>query len=91
MPVYKFTLNFAVIAIINLVCYFFMILNIAYGILVFSIFIVMFQIKYMKTFELCLELNNKKTDKVLILYYLKYQTIDKVRTVRMKINAKSST
>ena len=91
MPVYKFTLNFAVIAIINLVCYFFMILNIAYGILVFSIFIVMFQIKYMKTFELCLELNNKKTDKVLIPYYLKYQTIDKVRTVRMKINAKSST
>jgi hypothetical protein len=91
MPVYKFTLNFAVIAIINLVCYFFMILNIAYGILVFSIFIVMFQIKYMKTFELCLELNNKKTDKVSILYYLKYQTIDKVRTVRMKINAKSST
>jgi hypothetical protein len=90
MPVYKFTLNFAVIAIINLVCYFFMILNIAYGILVFSIFIVMFQIKYMKTFELCLELNNKKTDKVSIPYYLKYQTIDKVRTVRMKINAKSS-
>ena len=59
-PVYKFTFNFAIIAIINLLCYFFLVLNVAYGILVLSIFMVMFQIKYMKTYELCLELNNKK-------------------------------
>ena len=88
--VYKFTFNFAVIAIINLLCCFFLVLNVAYGILVLSIVIVIIQIKHMKTFELCLELNNKKTDKVLIPFYLKYQTIDKVRTVRMKINTKSS-
>jgi hypothetical protein len=89
-PVYKFTFNFAIIAIINLLCYFFLVLNVAYGILVLSIFMVMFQIKYMKTYELCLELNNKKTNKVAIPYYLKNETIDKVRTVRMKINTKSS-
>ena len=89
-PVYKFTFNFAVIAIINLLCCFFLVLNAAYGILVLSIVIVIIQIKHMKTFELCLELNNKKTDKVLIPFYLKYQTIDKVRMVRMKINTKSS-
>lgn len=90
-PMYKFSLNFAFIAVINFLCYFFMILNIAYGILVFSIFIVMFQIKFMKTFELCLELNNKKIKKITIPFFLKNETIDKVRMIRMKINTKSST
>jgi hypothetical protein len=89
-PVYKFTFIFAVIAIINLLCYFFLVLNVAYGILVLSIVIVIFQIKYMKKYELCLELNNKKTYKVAIPYYLKNETIDKVRAVRMKINTKTS-
>ena len=46
-PVYKFTFIFAFIAIINLLCYFFLVLNVAYGILVLSIVIVIFQIKYM--------------------------------------------
>ena len=87
-PIYKFTLNFTVVAIINLWCYFFLVLNVAYGVLVLSIFIVMFQIKYMKTYELCFESNNK-TNKVVIPYFLKNETIDKVRMVRMKINTKS--
>ena len=90
-PIYKFTLNFAVIAIINLWCYFFLVLNVAYGVLVLSIVIVMYQIKYMKMYELCLESNNKKTNKVTIPYFLKNETIDKVRLVRMQINKKIST
>lgn len=89
-PIYKFTLNFAVVAIINLLCYFFLVLNVAYGVLVLSIIIVVYQIKYMKTYELCLEFNDDKSFKVQIPYFLKNETIDKVRMVRMKINTKSS-
>ena len=89
-PIYKFTLNFAVIAIMNLLCYLFLVLNVAYGVLVLSIIIVMYQIKYMKTYELCLEFNVDKSFKVQIPYFLKNETVDKVRMVRMKINAKRS-
>jgi len=89
-PMYKFTLNFGVLAILNLLCYFFLVLNVAYGVLVFSIFIVIYQIKHMKTYELCFVYKNKKTYKVQIHYFLKNETIDKVREVRMKINTKSS-
>ena len=89
-PIYKFTLNFAVVAIINLLCYFFLVLNVAYGVLVLSVIIVVYQIKYMKTYELCLEFNDDKSFKVQIPYFLKNETIDKVRMVRMKINTKSS-
>ena len=89
-PMSRFTVYFVLVVIINVLSFLFFVLNIAYGILVLSIIYILYQIKYMKTSELCVENNNRKVSKVQIPSYLKNEIIDKVRIVRMRINAKSS-
>jgi hypothetical protein len=90
-PMSRFTVYFVLVVLVNLFSYLFLVLNIAYGILVLSVIHILYQIKYIKTCELCFEFNNKNTSKVSIPYFLKNETIEKVRTVRMKINTNSST
>lgn len=89
-PMSRFTIYFVFVVLVNLLIYLFLVLNIAYGILVLSVIHILYQIKYMKTSELCFELNNKIVNKVQILSFLKNETIDKVRVIRRKVNAKSS-
>jgi hypothetical protein len=89
-PMSRFTIYFVLVVLINLFSYVFLVLNIAYGILVLSVIHMLYQIKYMKTSELCFEFNNKIVNKVQIPTFLKNETIDTIRIVKMRINAKSS-
>ena len=89
-PMSRFTIYFVLVVLVNLFSYLFLVLNIAYVILVLSVIHLLYQIKYMKTSELCFEFNNKIVNKVQIPTFLKNETIDKVRVIRKKINTKSS-
>ena len=89
-PMSRFTIYFVLVVLVNLFSYLFLVLNIAYGILVLSIIHILYQIKYMKTSELCFEFNNKIVKKVQIPSFLKNEIIDTIRKVRMKINTKGS-